>query len=142
MAVKVIGSSTPWWAGPATLLFGGLLAQAFERTRAAEADTAERAMAQHLAGVHRDDILQDYLLTNDEQRIRRRMETFRAWLVETLGREAPEPALRAALTVDARYLETALNRIDQDHGSLDRYLEDALHLQRPLRERIAARIRA
>jgi protein tyrosine/serine phosphatase len=100
------------------------------------------AFTQHLAGVHRDDILQDYLLTNDEQRIRRRMETFRAWLAETLGREAPEPALRAALSVDARYLETALNRIDQEHGSLDRYLEDALHLQRPLRERIEARILA
>ena len=51
VAVRVIQSGQPWWAGPATLLFGGLLAQALERTRAAEADTAERAMAQHLAGV-------------------------------------------------------------------------------------------
>lgn len=50
MAVHVIRNA-PWWADAASSLAKGLLAQAFERTRAAEADTAERAMAQHLAGV-------------------------------------------------------------------------------------------
>jgi len=100
------------------------------------------AFTQHLAGVHRDDILADYLMTNDEERIARRMETFGPWLRDLTGQTVAEDALRAALSVDPLYLETAFGRIEAEHGSLDRYLEDALGLDRTLREAVEARILA
>lgn len=98
------------------------------------------AFTQHLAGVHRDDIVADYLMTNDETRIARRMETFREWLHGLTGMTVTDEALRAALSVDPAYLETAFARISDEHGSLDRYLEDVLGVDRPLREQVEARI--
>lgn len=98
------------------------------------------AFTQHLAGVHRDDILSDYLMTNDETRIARRMTPFREWLFELTGVTVSDEALHAALSVDPAYLATAFSRIEAEHGSLDRYLEDTLGVDHALRDKVAARI--
>ncbi|MFN3520792.1 MAG: tyrosine-protein phosphatase [Phenylobacterium sp.] len=98
------------------------------------------AFTQHLAGVHRDDILADYLLTNDEVRILRRMETFGPWLRDLTGQVIADEALRAALSVAPEYLEQAFARIEAEHGGLDRYLDEALGLDSDLRERLEARL--
>jgi protein-tyrosine phosphatase len=98
------------------------------------------AFTHHIAGVHRDDTLADYLLTNDEARTERRMATFGPWLQEITGRSVSDEALRTALTVHPQYLEHALAQIDEAHGSLDGYLETVLGVDAPLRARIEARI--
>ncbi|WP_374575439.1 tyrosine-protein phosphatase [Phenylobacterium sp.] len=100
------------------------------------------ALTQHLAGVHRDDILSDYMLTNDEQRIARRMVTFSAFLQDMTGKVVADDVLRAALSVRPEYLERAFARIDAEHGSLERYLAGPLGLDAAARARIEAKILA
>src|SRR5882757_7067304 len=43
------------------------------------------ALTHHVAGVHPDDIMADYLLTNDEARLRRKMDFLRGWLRDIAG---------------------------------------------------------
>mgnify|MGYP001546717494 CR=1 FL=1 len=94
------------------------------------------ALTHHLVGVHSDDIMADYLLTNDESRMARKMGFLGPWLRDTVGKTVDEAALRMAVSVDPAYLETAFEVIRERHGSLDGYLEGALGVDLGLRERI------
>src|SRR5690606_14989563 len=98
------------------------------------------AFTHHIAGVHRDDMLADYLLTNDETRIGRRAQAFVAWTLENTERPIAEAAARTALSVFPEYLESALAAITESCGSLDAYLEQVLGVDAALREKISARI--
>ena len=98
------------------------------------------AFTHHIAGVHRDDILADYLLTNDEARIARRAEGFAKWVSEKFGRHLPDQAARTALSVSPEYLESALDAIDGAYGSLDAYIQTALGVDAALRDRIHGRL--
>jgi len=100
------------------------------------------AFTHHIAGVHRDDLLADYMLTNDEDRIARRAGLFVAWASELLGRPLSDAAARTALSVHPDYLDTAIAAIDAAYGSLDVYLEKALGVDQALREKIQAQILA
>jgi protein tyrosine/serine phosphatase len=90
----------------------------------------------HLAtGVHRDDVIADYVLTNSagdvEARIAAGAETIKA----TAG-ELDEEILRILMGVEAEYLETALDKIAEKHGSIDGYLRDVLGVDDALREKL------
>ncbi|HEY3696302.1 tyrosine-protein phosphatase [Phenylobacterium sp.] len=98
------------------------------------------ALTHHIAGVGRDDLLADYLLTNDEARIARRVEVMSGWIGAKSGRKVDQGALRLILSVDARYLDTAIEAMRAAHGSLDGYLEQALGVDADLREKIRTRI--
>ena len=98
------------------------------------------ALTHHLAGVHPDDIIQDYLLTNDEARIARRLPTVRARIAEASGREPSDAALQVAMRVEAEYLERAFAVMRARHGSIDGYLDEALGLTPQLRERLHDRL--
>ena len=98
------------------------------------------ALTHHVAGVHRDDIMADYLLTNDESRIDRKVGQLRAWLQVNTGQTVPDEALRAAVRVDPAYLEAALAAIRDAHGSVDAYLSDRLGVDAGLRDRLRARL--
>jgi protein-tyrosine phosphatase len=100
------------------------------------------ALTHHLAGVHPDDIMADYLLTNDEARLARKMNFLGPWLQETVGKTVDEAGLRVAVSVHPQYLETAFGVIRDAHGSLDGYLADALGVDDALRERLHARLLA
>lgn len=94
--------------------------------------------AVHLAtGVHRDDVIADYLLTNtagdSEARIRAGAETIRA-----ISGEMPEDALRVLMGVEAGYLENAFATMADRCGSIDGYLESQLGVDAALRERLRA----
>ncbi|GGC67438.1 tyrosine-protein phosphatase [Chelatococcus reniformis] len=82
------------------------------------------ALIQLALGVHRDDVIADYLLTNATSLVADRMETVRKSLTEGLGREVPEAAVRAFLGVEARYLDTALRIATERCGSIDNYLRE------------------
>lgn len=98
------------------------------------------ALTHHLAGVHEDDILADFLLTNDPHRFERRAPQFAAMLEEMTGRRPTQEAIMTALGVEAHYLETAFAAIHDQHGSLDAYLEQVLGVDAARREAIAHRI--
>lgn len=98
------------------------------------------ALTHHIAGVSDDDIYADYLLTNDEARIARRLPWLVGFVEETCGRTPSEAAARVAMTVDADYLKTAFGVMTETHGSIDGYLEEALGVGPALREKIAAKI--
>src|SRR5258708_4409051 len=99
-------------------------------------------LAHHVAGDHPDDIMADYLLTNDEARIRRKMDFLRGWLRDVAKQEVGDDALRVAVGVNPAYLDAAFEVIKDAHGSTDNYLRDALGVDAGLRERLHARLLA
>jgi protein-tyrosine phosphatase len=98
------------------------------------------ALTHHVLGVSADDIMADYLLTNDESRMARKMAFLGPWLRDTVGKTVDEAGLRVAVSVNAAYLETAFAVIREAHGSIDGYLTDALGVDGALRGRLQARL--
>jgi len=100
------------------------------------------ALTHHVAGVHRDDMLQDYLLTNDETRLAAKMRFVGKWLESIAGRRPSDAALRVAVSVHPAYLERALAVIAERDGSIEGYLKQTLGLDEALRERLHERLLA
>jgi len=98
------------------------------------------AFLHHIAGVHRDDMVADYLLTNDESRIERKMALSGAFVEGLVGRRPSDEALRAWVQVYPDFLEAAFDEIQTRCGSLDGYLEDVLGVDAASRDRIRARL--
>jgi protein tyrosine/serine phosphatase len=98
------------------------------------------ALTHHVAGVHRDDLLADYLLTNDERRLPALMAFAGGWMQESLGRRPTDEALRVAVSVHPEYLERAFAEMEAREGSIDAYLADRLGLDAALRDRVRARL--
>ena len=84
------------------------------------------ALTHHLAGVHPDTAIEDYLLTNQPERLAARMPLFGKFMEEIAGRAPSEAVMQVALGVEAEYLRTALTAIEDGYGSLDAYLERAI----------------
>jgi protein tyrosine/serine phosphatase len=98
------------------------------------------ALTHHVAGVGDDDIIDDYLLTNNEERFSRRGPVMAAALEAELGRRPSDAAMRAAMGVEADYLATAIAEMKVRYGSLDGYLEQAVGLDAAGREAVRATI--
>ncbi len=98
------------------------------------------ALTHHVLGVSADDIMADYLLTNDESRMARKMAFLGPWLRDTVGKTVDEAGLRVAVSVNAAYLETAFAVIREAHGSIDGYLTEVLGVDGALRGRLQARL--
>ena len=100
------------------------------------------ALTHHLLGVARDDMVEDYLLTNAAVDLEGRAPAIARQLQDMSGSLPSHDAVVAFLGVEAAYLETALDAIAARHGSVDRYLEQALGVDAVLRDRITARLAA
>jgi protein tyrosine/serine phosphatase len=98
------------------------------------------ALTHHLAGVGRDDILADYLLTNDSARIERRLPQVMAVIAEVSGREPPAEAVRVGMGVDRASLETAFAAMAERHGDIDAYLARELGVDAAKAAAIHARL--
>jgi hypothetical protein len=98
------------------------------------------ALTHHLAGVRDDDIQQDYLLTNDPDRLAQRLPMIRQVIRESTGRTASDEALMTAMRVEAEYLAESFAAMREESGSLNGYLETALGLDGDLRARLHARL--
>lgn len=98
------------------------------------------AFLHHIAGVHPDDMIADYLLTNDETRLDRKVAQSAAFVERLTGRRPSDAALRAWVQVYPEFLEGAFDEICGRHGSVDRYLEAVLGVDTKLRDAIHARI--
>jgi protein tyrosine/serine phosphatase len=98
------------------------------------------ALTHHLVGVHEDDIMADYLLTNEAINYDLVVPHVTEMMKTHTGR-APDPAaVRVAIGVDPTYLETSFRVIRDAHGDLDGYLERVLGVDAPLRERLQTRL--
>lgn len=100
------------------------------------------ALTHHLLGVHPDDMIADYLLTNTAVDLERMAPKVARQLQQMTGREASHDAVVAFLGVEPVYLETAFAGIRERHGSIDAYLEQALGVDSALRDRIGERLSA
>ena len=100
------------------------------------------ALTHHLVGVHQDDLMEDYLLTNTAVDLVGRAPAIAEQLKGFTGREASHDAVVAFMGVEPAYLDAAIGSITERHGSLDGYLEQALGVDAVLRDRIAERLSA
>jgi len=98
------------------------------------------ALTHHIAGVHDDDIIHDYLLTNDPARIEARVGFIQQAIRDNTGRMPTEEAVRVAISVEAEYLAQAFEVMRSRFGSIDGYLEEALDVNGELRARIHDRL--
>lgn len=100
------------------------------------------ALMQAALGVHDDDVIADYLLSNDsddaEERFARGVQLLRG----TFGVRLPEAQMRMILSVRPEFLEAALAAIRERHASIGAYLEERLGVTAARVEAIAARILA
>ena len=76
-------------------------------------------------GVHRDDIMADYLLTNSAGDVEARIAAGMQTILAITG-QRDEAVMRVLMGVEEEYLATALSAIDERHGSLEGYLREAL----------------
>lgn len=81
------------------------------------------ALVHHLLGVHRDDIFDDYLLTNRAGNVEARIASQSANLAD---RGLGDAALRVILGVEADYLDAAFAAIRESHGSIEAYADAVL----------------
>ncbi len=98
------------------------------------------ALTHHLVGVSREDLVADYLLTNQALGFDTRLPLMTQAIFENVGREPSPAAVRVALGVDEAYLLRAIEAIEARHGDLDGYLHDVLGVDEALRGRIQARL--
>lgn len=99
------------------------------------------ALTHSLAGVHRDDIVDDYLRTNaltgDRPDVH---QTVAAYIAELCGSAPDDETVRYALGCQAEWLDASFRTIEQRHGAIDTYLEQALGVDAETRERLHARL--
>jgi len=98
------------------------------------------ALTHHVAGVHPDDALEDYLLTNDPVRMTRRLPQVMEAITALSGRAPSEAAVRVAMAVEADYLATALAAIAAAYGDVDGYLERGLGVDAARRETLRQKL--
>jgi protein tyrosine/serine phosphatase len=98
------------------------------------------ALTHHALGVHFEDSIADYLLTNDAERIDRKTPAFGDYVQALTGKRPSDEAIKASLGVEALYLEAAFEAMETRAGSVDSYLEHALGVDGALRERLAHRL--
>ncbi|MFM2302003.1 MAG: hypothetical protein RLZZ84_1739 [Pseudomonadota bacterium] len=83
------------------------------------------ALLQHVLGVHPDDIMADYVLTNVAGNIEGRIAAGATQIRERYG-DIEDQTVRTLMGVDAEYLDTTFAKIAERHGNLDAYLADHL----------------
>lgn len=95
------------------------------------------ALVHSLLGVHPDDRMADYLLTNDMGETR--IEAGAMVLRRQAPPGTPDWVIREAMGVRPEYLQAALGTITGTYGSPERYLGDRVGTEASLLERIAGR---
>jgi protein tyrosine/serine phosphatase len=93
-------------------------------------------------GVHPDDMMADYLLTNTVGDVEARVAALRDDLQHRFGRALPEEAVRVVTMVEPGFLQAALDSLAARHGSVQGYLEQVLGVTPAVRATLAGRLTA
>jgi protein tyrosine/serine phosphatase len=95
------------------------------------------AVLQRLLGVHPDDVMTDYLLTNEASRLEQRIASG-AMHTNPYVKGRDEASVRALWGVEAAYLDASFAALNERHPSIEHYLETVLEIdpeqQRALRQ--------
>ncbi len=95
------------------------------------------AAIQLAVGVHRDDVMADYLLTNTAGNVEARIASGMG-TVGAIYKGITEEGARAIMGVEEEYLNTAYRVIDERYGSFDAYLAEAIGIDAAARDRLKA----
>lgn len=94
------------------------------------------ALIHQVAGVPREHMIEDYLLTNDETRLQRKMIHTGDFVEKVTGRRPTDEALRVAVQAFPAYLDAFFDSIRERCGSIEDYLSQVLGLDEALKRRI------
>lgn len=97
------------------------------------------AMLQRAVGVHRDDVMADFLSTNTAGDVEARIAAG-GEIVQIRSGPMDPGALRVIMGVEPEYLDTAFATVTERYGSEDAYLVDALGADTALRERLREKL--
>lgn len=98
------------------------------------------ATVHRLLGVHEDDLMQDYLLTNTAGHIEERIAQGATHIRQRYGGEIGDAAVRAIMSVNPAYLDAALATVRRDHGDVATYAEAVLNVTPAMRDAIIDRL--
>jgi protein tyrosine/serine phosphatase len=98
------------------------------------------ALTHALAGVHRDDVVADYLLTNDSERFHAHGAQWAKMIGEQRGREPTLDTMKYVMGCEAEYLDRSFAAISDRHGSVENYLREALGITPKRREAIEQKL--
>lgn len=97
------------------------------------------ALLHHTLGVHWDDVMEDFLLTNTAGNIEARVAAG-ASAVRARWGDITDNSIRVLMGVDARYLEAMRKSVEARYGSLDLFLRDVLEVDSEMRTRLSANL--
>lgn len=98
------------------------------------------ALTHILAGVHKDDVVSDYLLTNASGRFETHGANWREMIRTQRGRAPDMETMRFIMSVQPEYLARSLEVITERNGGVEGYLRDALGVDSKKRDAIARRL--
>ncbi|WP_176473425.1 tyrosine-protein phosphatase [Sphingopyxis sp. GW247-27LB] len=98
------------------------------------------AIVHRLLGVHEDDLMHDYLLTNTAGKVEERVAQGAAHIRARYGSEIQDEAVRAIMSVNPVYLDAALATVRRDHGDIPGYAEAVLNFTPEMREAMIDRL--
>lgn len=96
------------------------------------------ALLHKALGVHDDDIMGDYLLTNTVGDPEARIRDGAPHIRERYG-DLSEEAIRVIMGVAPEYLESAFDEIRGQHGTIDSYLETQLGVTPAMQDKLRAK---
>lgn len=96
------------------------------------------SLTHHILGVHPDDAMADYLLTNEAADIGGQLAGGLARFRARYGPEMDEEAVLAMIGVAPEYIAAAHAAIRERHGDFDRYLDEVLAVNEAQRAAIRA----
>ncbi len=98
------------------------------------------ALTHMMVGVHKDDVVADYLLTNTSGRFETHGANWREMIRQHRGAAPDMDTMRYIMSVQPEYLERSLAVIAERHGGVEGYLRDALGVDARKRAAIEARL--
>lgn len=98
------------------------------------------AIVHRLLGVHEDDMMADYLLTNSAGRIDERIAQGAGVIRARYGAAVSDDAIRTLMSVNPIFLDAALATIRRDHGDVAGYAESVLNLTPAMHEAMIDRL--
>jgi protein tyrosine/serine phosphatase len=84
------------------------------------------ALVHDLLGVHHDDMMADYLLTNTAGNAEARIEAGARHVREGFGMAMSDEAVRVLMGVEAAFLDEAFVAIKERHGTVEAYAREVL----------------
>ena len=100
------------------------------------------SLTHHILGVHPDDAMADYLLTNVANDVAQRMALGATTVRARYGPEMDDEAVFALMSVAPEYISAGHDAIRERHGHFDAYLDDVLGVDAVQRAAIRANLLA